>query len=74
MNARIKEIEIQSVFYNEDTQSWEFDREKFAKLIVRECLRVSYNSADILKSTNPAYSDGIMSNNLAIREHFGVEE
>ena len=49
------------------------DLEKFAELIVQECLRVSYNSADMLKSTNPAYSDGIMSNNLAIREHFGVE-
>jgi hypothetical protein len=47
---------------------------KFAELIVKECLKVSYNSADMLKSTNPAYSDGIMSNNLAIREHFGVEE
>jgi hypothetical protein len=37
MNERIKELEIQSVFYNEDTQLWEFDREKFALLIVQEC-------------------------------------
>jgi hypothetical protein len=37
MNERIKELEIQSVFYNENTQSWEFDREKFALLIIQEC-------------------------------------
>lgn len=34
MNARIKEIEIQSVFFNEETQTWEFDREKFAELLI----------------------------------------
>ena len=37
MNERIKELEKQSVYYNEDEDTWEFNREKFAELIVREC-------------------------------------
>ena len=52
MNARIKEIEIQSVFYNEDTQTWEFDRKKFAELIVKECL-------SILKESREHYANPI---------------
>ena len=39
MNERIKELEKQSVFYNEDEEIWETDLEKFAELIVRECAR-----------------------------------
>ena len=58
MNARIKEIEIQSVFYNEDTQSWEFDRKKFAELIVKEC-------AELMPQDN-LYK--------MVLKHFGVEE
>ena len=86
MNERIRELAVQAEkladeatnAYNDDTGNWrkvwnEVYDEKFAELIVKECLRVSYKSADMLKSTNPAYSDGIMSNNLAIREHFGVK-
>ncbi len=55
MNERIKELEIQSVFYNEDTQLWEFDREKFALLIVQECARLAMTQHC---STSPAdYGD-----------------
>jgi hypothetical protein len=77
MNERIEQFARQCTEYITGTLDGDFeqfDYKKFAELIVKECLKVSYNSADMLKSTNPAYSDGIMSNNLAIREHFGVEE
>ncbi len=52
MNERIKQLEIQSVFYNEDTQLWEFDREKFAELLVEECL-------SILKESQEHYANPI---------------
>jgi hypothetical protein len=88
MNERMRELYQQTHMVREypEDDPWrggnpptvycggERSAERFAELIVQECLRVSYNSADMLKSTNPAYSDGIMSNNLAIREHFGVEK
>lgn len=38
MNKRIKELEKQSVFYNEDEEIWETDLEKFAQLIVYDFL------------------------------------
>ena len=37
MNERLKELENQAVYYNEDEQCWDFDRKKFAELIVKEC-------------------------------------
>ncbi len=37
MNERIRELEKQSVFYNEEEGIWELDHIKFAELIVRQC-------------------------------------
>ena len=70
MNARIKEIEIQSVFYNEDTQSWEFDRKKFAELIVKECMSVARGMRNP-SNLNYKPSDRFVDE---LRLHFGVEE
>ena len=36
MNERIKELAQQAVYYDKDEESWEFDREKFAELIVKD--------------------------------------
>jgi hypothetical protein len=65
MNERIQELAEQAVYYDEDEESWEFDRKKFAELIVRECAEVSKN-----------YAGGSMplSIALAIKKHFGVEK
>ena len=38
MNERLKELEKQSVFYHEDEEYWDFDRRKFAELIIQECI------------------------------------
>jgi len=73
MNERIKQLEIQSVFYNEDTQLWEFDREKFAELIIRECVASIEKTID----TNCETDSEKMGCEFAItdlKEHFGVEE
>jgi len=57
--------------------------EKFAELIVKECIRVSEAHAKDLESqpTDPlleAYEDGVVNGiyeaTEAIKEHFGVEE
>jgi hypothetical protein len=60
----------------------EFSKEKFAELIVRECIRVSEAHANDLESkpTDPLlemYDNGIVNGiyeaTEAIKEHFGVE-
>jgi len=64
MNKQIRELEKQSVFYNEETEKWELNLEKFAELIVRECADICYNRE---------YTDGTRYGDEII-EHFGVEE
>jgi len=62
MNERIKQLAKQATTYIEPTptsgEGWIFDKEKFAELIVAECLDncMAANDRD------------------RIREHFGVEE
>ena len=75
MNERLKELEKQSVFYHEDEEYWDFDRRKFAELIVGECMRmcdvaaIGYESHGHMKEANGCYSA-----KEYIEEHFGVEE
>ena len=72
MNERIEQLAEQCwVRTNEPlfaakSPHWEFDRQKFAELIVRECAGVV---EDAVNHREPAstYVD-------KIREHFGVEE
>jgi len=39
MNEQIKELERQSVYYVPEDDNWEFDRKKFAELIIKECVK-----------------------------------
>ena len=68
MNERIKELEKQSVYYNEDEDTWEFDREKFAELIVRECFDAVINDGRFHDAKNI-----IRAAKVVAMEHFGVE-
>jgi hypothetical protein len=72
MNERIRQLVEQAGYtkgqhdeYGRQTVMSEFNKEKFAELIVRECAEVSKN-----------YAGGSMplSIALAIKKHFGVEE
>ena len=69
MNERIKELERQATDYYSNGQERIFDRQKFAELIVKDCLDIvnrkeySYHEADPLWETSQL-----------IKEHFGVEE
>ena len=69
MNKRLKELEKQSVFYHEDEEYWDFDRQKFAELIIRECAHLvgGYTKENEFGTdVKEAYEE--------ITKHFGVEE
>ena len=75
MNERFKELEKQAITVVEGwsdergtTRYYEFNREKFAELIVRECIDIAYEY-DAPKMSGP----GMIIGNR-IEEHFGVEE
>jgi len=90
MNERILELRKQAGDLGiNDITGLEGDKlvskflEKFAELIVRECIQVSEAHAKDLESqpTDPlleAYEDGVVNGiyeaTVAIKEHFGVEE
>jgi len=50
MNERIKDLAIQATTYIDpsanDGVCWNFDKEKFAKLIVQECLNICEEMGD----------------------------
>ena len=66
MNERIRQLAEQATTYIEPTadsgEGWIFDKEKFAQLIVRECMKVS----NLSLSKHELPSD-------KIAEHFGVK-
>ena len=65
MNKRIMELATQATTYVDpsanDGVCWDFDKEKFAELIVFECIKLAVFKGDA-------------STGKAIKEHFGVEE
>ena len=63
MTAKFETLEEQSLYYDEDNETWEFDRWKFASLIVRAC-------ADTVLGFHNQFGD---SAHNEIRKHFGVE-
>jgi hypothetical protein len=74
MNERIRELAEQATSIQGPTPynplTFEvFDKEKFAELIVKECIHVAYNKMTIQKL------DGIRPSAVcdAMKEHFGVE-
>jgi len=81
VNERIKELWSQAGgHYNSGNQhTWpEYtidDPEKFAELIVRECMRMC-DCADVslLEHNRPQEASGAASVKQFIAEHFGVEE
>jgi hypothetical protein len=89
MNERLKELEKQSVIYQEDEEYWDFDRQKFAELIVRECCSKLKEMGEGWHEFARNPPDGQAHNASGalfaayrlkedavdeIRDHFGVEE
>ena len=65
MNERIKELEQQCVYWDADDETYEFDREKFAELIVKECAK-TIESQDV----DPSFKNRM---SWAIKTKFGIE-
>ena len=65
MNERIKELAEQATIWEGMEDGYIFDKEKFALLIVKECLKLNSKELSItaIERLLPLY-----------REHFGIEE
>ena len=75
MNERIKEIAEQATIIGEsgypDSKFKYFDKEKFAQLLIRECVKVMYDNA-IERKVLPDINQTPTHYAIAILEHFGV--
>ena len=74
MNKRIKELAEQATTYVDpsanDGVCWDFDKEKFAELIIRECAGFAEQKyGNWYRINSPDDAPGI-----TIKKHFGVEE
>jgi hypothetical protein len=71
MNERIKKLKEQATSYtwNGNDVTEKLDEQKFAELIVRECLDQCYN-----RGMNDELYAGQLKAAKYIEEHFGVEE
>jgi hypothetical protein len=82
MNKRIKQLAEQATTYIEPTsdsgEGWIFDKEKFAELIVRECVQVCEPVLDEPYEDMTEFGKGLVEGQDVaierIKEHFGVEE
>ena len=68
MNERIQQLAEQATSYN-NSDGWLFDKEKFAELIVGECIRKINDIAESSNNPQPIYRVAV-----DLLEHFGVEE
>ena len=78
MNERIKELERQATDYYSNGQERIFDRQKFAELIVKECLAhgkltQSQTVVNGSEEYNAGREMGIEVFMNQIKKHFGVE-
>ena len=73
MNKRIKELAEQATTYIDpsanDGVCWNFDKEKFAELVVKECL-----DQLLIGDQDEDYDKGIYWSREQIKQHFGVKE
>ena len=76
MNERIRELAEQATTYIRPTENsgegWIFDQEKFAELIVRECVERAKSVGD-LRGTNDDMIYGADVAAAQIIKHFGIE-
>tara|TARA_B110000971_G_scaffold66954_1_gene68618 strand:+ start:479 stop:733 length:255 start_codon:yes stop_codon:yes gene_type:complete len=78
MNERIREIAVESqayalVEFNGDSTKWSaFYNQKFAELIVQECVKVMYDNA-IERNVPPDMNQTPTYYAVAVLEHFGLK-
>jgi len=71
MNERIRELVEKSYIYDKQNDSSFFNKEKFAELIVRECMEVASPNYMGTPEDSVYYVEQAIDR---IAEHFGVEE
>jgi len=76
MNERIKELMEQAGLYDFVIESMGIDEEmqKFAELIVRECMALCKSMDETDTRYRYDYRRGVLDCADTIKEHFGVEE
>ena len=78
MNERIRKLAEQATTYIEPTsnsgEGWIFDKEKFAELIVRECMELVSANRDLAIEDGWNVDEAMSTAINDIEEHFGVEE
>jgi hypothetical protein len=83
MNARIEQLAEQcwvhtnEPLYGAKSPHWEFDRQKFAELIVQECIDCARGAGladDVAVRNKLGFNDGISEAVTHMKKHFGVEE
>jgi len=85
MNERIKQLAEQAGFFPTELTQVGPSVEKFAELIVRECMKEAWEEIvadeDLATETDPLIREYLLGNNQGIvdavvrfRNHFGVEE
>ena len=76
MNERIKQLSIEAGFPEWSNHAIEFELEKFAELIVKECARLCEHESndDEYDQYDMGQSVKAESIKTAIKQHFGVEE
>ena len=81
MNERIQKLERQATDYYSNGQERIFDRQKFAELIVRECIAIVDEQKECLHEEQKYWHDRDYGYALAvddaskgIKQFFGVEE
>jgi hypothetical protein len=78
MNERIRELAEQATTYIEPTsnsgEGWIFDKEKFAELIVKECMKICQNHPSIIFKNE--WDADVVATDIVSRleSHFGVTE
>ena len=77
MNERIKQLAEQATTYIEPTansgEGWIFDKEKFAELIVRECVGIVAKRKDQAIDDSCNVDEAMSVAEMDLLEHFGVE-
>ena len=73
MNERIRELAEQCWEESQCQPAW-FNQEKFAELIVRECIDICYNHPARIPSNNWQGVTVPLDIAQRLEEHFGVEE
>jgi hypothetical protein len=73
MNERIRQLALQATECNSNGQERTFNKEKFAELIVRECLELVSVNRDLAIEDGWNVDEAMSTAINDIEEHFGVE-